>query len=319
MEIVLSRRGGVPVRDQLVAQLELKILSGQLAPAQRLPSVRALARRLEIHPNTVSAAYQDLEAAGRVRLRKGSGVFVRAGGPTAVPDAGSLDGMIRLALHAAFRKGYSGVHIRAAVERWLRAVPPERVVVVDSSREMAELLAHELRLAIPVSHVAHCSLEDLGREPGLLAGALALCLPYHVLSIAQVCPDAAVEVVNLEVQPADRAAILDLPAGAVVLVVTHSPRVVQFASILLRSLRGDEVLVEAHLLSAVREWGRLLPAADLVFADVLSAESVKRLKPRRLREVRILNDQVVTRLRDALTVVVPFVEASARAESRGPS
>ena len=308
MEIVLSRRGGVPVRDQLVAQLELRILSGQLAPGQRLPSVRALARRLEIHPNTVSAAYQDLEAAGRVLLRKGSGVFVRAGGPTALPEAGSLDGMIRLALHAAFRKGYSGVHIRAAVERWLRAVPPERVVVVDPSREMAELLACELRLSIPVGHVAHCSLEDLGRDPGLLAGALALCLPYHVESITRLCPDAAVEVVNLEIQPADRAAILDLPTGSVALVVTHSPTVVPFASILLRSLRGDEVLVEARLLSAVREWTRLLPAADLVFADALAAEAVKRQKPRRFREVRILNDQVVTRLREALTVVVPLAQ-----------
>jgi GntR family transcriptional regulator len=315
MEMVLSRRGGVPVRDQLVAQLELKILSGHLAPGQRLPSVRALARRLEIHPNTVSAAYQDLEAAGRVQLRKGSGVFVRAGGPTALPDAGSLDGMIRLALHAAFRKGYSGVQIRAAVERWLRAVPPERVVVVDPSREMAELLAHELRLAIP-GHVSHCSLEDLGRDRGLLSGALALCLPYHVEAITRVCPDAAVEVVNLEIQPADRAAILALPTGSVALIVTHSPTVVPFASILLRSLRGDEVLVEARLLAKVREWTRLLSAADLVFADALSAEAVKRQKPRRFREVRILNDQVVTRLREALTVVVPLAEGPARAGAR---
>ena len=316
MEIVLSRRGGVPVRDQLVTQLELKILSGQLASGQRLPSVRALARRLEIHPNTVSAAYQDLEAAGRVLLRKGSGVFVRAGGPTALPEAGSLDGMIRLALHAAFRKGYSGVHIRAAVERWLRAVPPERVVVVDPSREMAELLAHELKTSVPLDHVAHCSLEDLGRDPSLLSGALALCLPYHVETVTRLCPDAAVEVVNLEMQPADRAAILELPVGAVALVVTHSPTVVPFASILLRSLRGDEVLVEARLLSAVREWSRLLSAADLVLADALSAAAVKRQKPRRFREVRILNDQMVTRLREALAVVVPQSEAPAVAGAR---
>jgi DNA-binding transcriptional regulator YhcF (GntR family) len=312
MEIVLSRRGGVPVRDQLVAQLELKILSGNLAPGQRLPSVRALARRLDIHPNTVSAAYQDLATSGHVLLRKGSGVFVRAGAPTTLPEAGSLDGMIRLALHAAFRKGYSGVQIRSAVERWLRAVPPERIVVIDPSREMAELLAHELKRGIPVEHVACGSLEDLGRNPALLAGALTLCLPYHVEAITRICPDSAVEVVNLEVQPADREAILDLPTGSVALVVTHSPTVVPFASVLLRSLRGDEVLVEARLASATREWRRLLPAADLVFADALCAEAVRREKPRRFREVRILNDQMVARLREALTVVVPVSDAAPR-------
>jgi DNA-binding transcriptional regulator YhcF (GntR family) len=305
MDIVLSRRGGVPVRDQLVTQLELKILSGSLGPGQRLPSVRALARRLEIHPNTVSAAYQDLESSGRVLLKKGSGVFVRAGGPTTVPEAKSLDGMIRLALHAAYRRGHSGSQIRAAVERWLRAVPPERVVVIDPAIEMAELVAAELRQSLPVGHVGHASLDDLARDPGLLTGALALCLPYHVEAVTRLAPDAAVEVLNLEVHAADRQAILRLAAGSVVLVVTHSPTVIPFASVFLRSLRGDETLVEARLLSAAREWRRLLPAADLVFADVLAAPVVRRYKPRRFREVRILNDPVVARLREALTFVVP--------------
>jgi DNA-binding transcriptional regulator YhcF (GntR family) len=39
LDIVLNRKGGVPVRDQLVAQLELKILGGELPLGQRLPSV----------------------------------------------------------------------------------------------------------------------------------------------------------------------------------------------------------------------------------------------------------------------------------------
>ena len=98
MDIVLNRRGGVPVRDQLVTQLELKILGGELAQGQRLPSVRALARRLKVHHNTVSAAYQDLEAAGHVELQRGSGVFVRGGGPRILTEARGLDEMIRLAL-----------------------------------------------------------------------------------------------------------------------------------------------------------------------------------------------------------------------------
>ena len=73
MDIVLNRRGGVPVRDQLVAQLELKILGGELPLGQRLPSVRSLARRLKVHHNTVSAAYQALEDSGHVELRRGAG------------------------------------------------------------------------------------------------------------------------------------------------------------------------------------------------------------------------------------------------------
>src|SRR5438128_10676767 len=116
LDIVLNRRGGVPIRDQLVTQLELKILDGSLAHGQKLPSVRALARRLKVHHNTVSAAYQDLAASGRVELRRGSGVFVRETGPASLPDARSLDEMIRFALRAAFRKGFSGQQIRSPVE-----------------------------------------------------------------------------------------------------------------------------------------------------------------------------------------------------------
>src|SRR6185436_6207907 len=121
MEILLNRAGGVPIKDQLVAQLELKILGGDLGHGQKLLSVRALARRLKIHHNTVSAAYQELESSGHVELQKGSGVYVRGGAPSTLREARGFDEMIRLALHAAFKKGYSGPQIRAAVERWLAA------------------------------------------------------------------------------------------------------------------------------------------------------------------------------------------------------
>ena len=80
MEFVLNRKGGLAVRHQLVAQLELRILGGELAPGEKLPSVRALARRLRLHPNTVSAAYRELEASRHVEMRRGAGVFVRREG-----------------------------------------------------------------------------------------------------------------------------------------------------------------------------------------------------------------------------------------------
>ena len=61
LDIVLNRRGGVPIRDQLVTQLELKILDGSLAHGQRLPSVRSLARQPQpgTRPEDSSTVYQD--------------------------------------------------------------------------------------------------------------------------------------------------------------------------------------------------------------------------------------------------------------------
>ena len=103
---------------------------------------------------------------------------MRAGAPASLDDARGLDEMVRLALSAAFRKGHSGSEIRAAVERWLRAAPPERVVMVDPRRETLDLVAHEIRTALGVP-ASGCTLEELEREPGLASGALLLALPYH--------------------------------------------------------------------------------------------------------------------------------------------
>jgi GntR family transcriptional regulator len=299
-DLVLNRRGGVPVRDQLRVQLELQILSGALAPGQRLPSVRALARRLKLHPNTVSAVYRDLEDVGHVRSRRGSGVFVQQAGPVAPEDAASLDDLIRLALRLARRKGFDMAQIRAAVERWLAAVPPQRVVIVDPEPELCELLGRELD-GVAGAPVGFCTLDQLEQDPGRLDGALAVALPYHVEAIRRVVPRAALKTVNPEVPDACKRAVLSLPAGAIVLLVSHAPTALKLVSVLVRSLRGDAVLVEARPLSEVREWRRLVPAADLVLADALSLEAVRRVRPKRLLEVRAIPPATLGRLRGLLT------------------
>ena len=309
MDIVLSRRGGVSVREQIVKQLEMKILEGSLRHGQRLPSVRALARRLKIHHNTVSAAYQDLVASGHVELQRGSGVYVRRAGPSTLPEARGLDDMIRLALQAAFRQGFTGEEIRAAVERWLEAAPPEHVLVVDPSAEMAALLVREIAEGLDVRS-SSCSLEELTRDPRRAAGSLTVVLPYHLQAVRTLAPSVAVQVVNLEVSPDDRKAIERVPAGSIVLVVSHSPTVLPFASVFLRSLRGDEVVAETRLLADAREWKRLVKAADLVLADVLSAPAVQKAGAKRMRTVRVIPESAIARVRAALSVVVPRAAAA---------
>ena len=301
MDFVLNRKGGVPLHDQLLTQLELKILGGTIAPGDRLPSVRVLARRLGLHANTVSSAYRELETAGHVELRRGAGVFVRPGAPATLEDARGLDEIVRFAVNAALRKGHSGAEIREAVERWLRAAPAERVVVVDPQSPTAELVAHEVRSALGVP-ASGCTLDELGKEPALVSGALVLVLPYHAAKVARLSPGAALQVIHVDASPADRKVILALPPGAMMLVVSRSQNLLQFAVALVGSLRGDELLVEARLASSRSEWRRLLPAADVVFADALSAPEVHALQPRRLRELRLLTDADLAQVGRALGV-----------------
>jgi GntR family transcriptional regulator len=304
VEIVLNRDSGVAIRDQLVTQLELRILDGTLKPGQRLPSVRALARRLKVHANTVSAAYQDLKHAGHVRLQRGSGVFVRDAGSWDPEDARGLDEMIRLTLHLALRKGWSAAEIRKAVERWLAAAPPDRIVVVDATAGMAALLAHELEQRLGTK-ISTCTLAELKRDPEQLAGGLALVLPFYVQPLRRLAPGAGLAVLHMQLSTEDRQALLALPAGAIVLVVASSPELLPFAQVVFKGLRGDEILLETRLLSETRDWKRVLRAADLVLADAIAAPVVRKEKPKKLREVRMIPEATLGRLRQALQFVVP--------------
>lgn len=85
--IVLDRGSRVPLRRQLVAHLESRILGGLISPGRRLPSLRRAEEFLGLHRNTVAAAYRDLVNAGLAITRQGSGVYARA--PSSSLDPGS--------------------------------------------------------------------------------------------------------------------------------------------------------------------------------------------------------------------------------------
>ena len=240
-----------------------------------------------------------------MELRRGAGVYVRAGAPGALEEARGLDEMVRLALSAAFRKGHSGTEIRAAVERWLRAAPPERVVIVDPRRETLDLVALEIRAALGVP-ASGCTLEELEREPGLASGRAP---PRAALPRGEGGPGRARarrwRRSTSRPRPEDQKAVRALPAGATVVVVSGSPILLQIAGAFVGGLRGDELLVETRLLARRAEWRRLLPAADVVFADALAAPAVREARPRRLRELRLLGEPDLARIRKALNMAVP--------------
>lgn len=82
MQIRISNEDGTPIYQQVISQVKLLIASGRLNEGDQLPTVRGLAEQLLVNPNTVARAYRDLEAAGVVTSRRGSGVFVAdAGSP----------------------------------------------------------------------------------------------------------------------------------------------------------------------------------------------------------------------------------------------
>ena len=76
MLISINQSDGTPMYFQLVRQVKHLIATGRLGPGDELPSVRALAQQLLVNPNTVVRAYRELEAAGLIYTKRGSGCYV---------------------------------------------------------------------------------------------------------------------------------------------------------------------------------------------------------------------------------------------------
>jgi DNA-binding transcriptional MocR family regulator len=74
--IHIDRRTNVPLYSQIAQALTEYIQSGRLAPGEKLPAIRSLARALQVNTVTVVKAYQELERAGLAVSRAGSGTYV---------------------------------------------------------------------------------------------------------------------------------------------------------------------------------------------------------------------------------------------------
>lgn len=78
--IHLNTASGQPLYEQIVAQVRLQVLTGSLQDGDQLPSIRALARELQVSIITTKRAYEELEREGILNVSTGRGTFVRAKG-----------------------------------------------------------------------------------------------------------------------------------------------------------------------------------------------------------------------------------------------
>ena len=69
-------RNDLPIYTQLMSQLQQRIVSGALAPGERLLSVRDLASEAGVNPNTMQRALTELERMGLVYSQRTAGRFV---------------------------------------------------------------------------------------------------------------------------------------------------------------------------------------------------------------------------------------------------
>ncbi len=300
MKLWLNRTGQVSLREQLTTQVVLGIVSRDLAPGQRLPSTRELARRFGIHANTASAAYRSLEQQGWLEFRHGSGVYVRATRPPTprTPDL-AVDELIGDLLVRARKVGAPPSLVRGRMRRWLQLEPPGRWLLIEPDPEMRRIVVEEMEqaLSLPVSGCAPGDCEKVNA----LDGAMLVVLPSKAAAVRRLLP-AGTDLTILQVHPVAPAlgGYLPPPAGVLVGIASHCAEFQRVArTMLIAAGLPQESLLVCD--AALAGWKRGLSATSAVLCDVVTAAEL----PKTCFAIvfRLLSDETLAQLRAAESAI----------------
>ncbi|MFD1393447.1 GntR family transcriptional regulator [Lacticaseibacillus jixianensis] len=103
--------------ERLVLQIKQDVVQGVRAPGEKLPSVRDMAKAVQLNPNTVAKAYKVLEAQGVIEVRPGLGTFI---GPQTAAT-GEEKRRVRPAFDAAVVSAKAAGVTHMELESWLNA------------------------------------------------------------------------------------------------------------------------------------------------------------------------------------------------------
>jgi GntR family transcriptional regulator len=290
----ITKNSELPVREQLVRQVLLGILSEDLPAGHKLPSVRAVARRHQIHSNTVSAAYHDLLEQGWLELRRGSGLYVR---PLLSQDGlpagdGQLDRLLSSLLQAARRQNYEPEEVLHRLEHMVHPVPYERILIAEPEPAMLEILQAELTesLAAPIG-IADLNAPGLGYS----GRTLVVALPTRAAKIRRRLPR-GVPCITLRLRSV-RASIEGQsmpPRDMVLSIVSRSAEIRLWSRAMLIAVGLDPDSL-SEIDAAIPGWQDRVGHGTLIVADMVAARELP--DGRQARVFRVIADSSIAELK----------------------
>ena len=277
MKVRIDKASEVPVCKQLSEQIVFLIATGSLRADDALPSVRQMALRHKIHPNTVSEAYKDLVQRHWLKRHRGKKMVVRPFDDLDHPVE-DLDDLIDDTIRTAIQRGYTLQELRKRVRERSLIVPPDHVLIIEDEPGMRRLLRQELSDMLPLLTIEATSPDKLVGNQGPVIGALVVTLPGRVWNLVAGTPSLLPRGHPLlAVEPSGVDAHLDhirrLAEASVIGVASISQEFLRLARALLAPFVGSRHAMEEHLLNE-RET-KDLSGIDLVFCDIVARRSIR--------------------------------------------
>jgi len=291
MKVSLNKNSEVPVRQQITEQIVFLITTGQLRPGDELPSVRALARQIKVHYNTVSEAYQELVRREWLTRQRGSKLVVGLS-PVCVENLPSnLDDLINSTIQRARELGYSLQELTTRVRERLAEQPPDHILFVEEEAGLREIVREELRTTIKLP-IETCTPGEFAKNPVLAVGAQVIApnhaLQYLVSVFPQSRPFLPVTYSGVK-EHVD--VIRQLDSASVIAVVSISQSLLKTSRGLFAPLIGRRHTFKECLM---RKGHRIdLGGVDVVFCDTIAKSLVRH---RRSIHYRLLADECINNL-----------------------
>lgn len=295
MKLWISKGGTSSIQEQLSAQIVLGIVSGDLAPRERLPSTVEIARRFQIHANTVRAVYRDLAKRRWVEWKRGSGFFVRPRSSeeaTLDPEL-DLDRLISAFLDVARSRGHSLAEIQSRMNRWFQSGKPDHIVVIEPEAELREIIVAEISDQIS-ARVVGAQMDDCGK-PGKLTGAFCVALYDHAEEVrAALSPETPCLFLPSRSAPKTIAGQNRPGPETLITVVSRWPSFLKWAQILLVAVGLDATAID--LRDARRKgWQRGLTPKSFIITDSLQSRVLP--KGPGIHVFSVISDESIDELR----------------------
>jgi DNA-binding transcriptional regulator YhcF (GntR family) len=290
MRFWITKGSDVPVREQLVRQVLLGILSEDFPAGRKLPSVRALARRHGIHSNTVSAAYHDLLERGWLELRKGSGLYVRPLHAFREGQQG-LDRLLTALLQSARGLGHEPEEVLTRLEHLVRPRAYRQILIVEPDPAMREILHTEI-----AEHVG--ARVDATESSSGDSTSLVVSLPTRAAAVRRGLAAGTLFVpLRLSSVHAALEGHLKPPKAAVISIASRSAEIRFWARSMLIAFGLDpDSLQEVNASEA--GWAERLKLSTFVITDVVTAKGLPAGSPARI--FRVIADSSLTEVKEFL-------------------
>ena len=279
----------IPVSQQLFNQIRFVIVSNQYLPGERLPSIRQLAQMTGLHRNTINKIYQQLEKIGLVESVIGSGIYVKK----RVIDHNSFlshypqfteypneVALVHKNLNELLCQGLTFSKIQELfleVFSWHSLCSMQVIVTVPKKDIGAgELILQELKnaLNIPIHLVP---IEQLAKILSEKESVTVVTSRYFILEVEAIASLHGTRVFPIDIHDyiEEIEVIKTFPKDTRLGIVSLSTGIINMAEILIRGLRGNDILLTSAQVNNQNQLLTLVKSAQVIISDLSSYSIVK--------------------------------------------